>query len=165
MRKMLLFFLYTFIHMIFAQGKCSQQDFFFSLTTTNTWCEYKNLSPSKKRDKRVIIEEIKLKSKDHTFVSTLKARWHGENIKNLVGSLYSKKITDHKNPVPIEKNLICDGKWNNAKKEFIFPVNKKIVASDTYYLMLHVPKKDEKLVQAGFFEITQEQKKHLLSSN
>ena len=48
-------------------------------------------------------------------------------------------------------------------KEFIFPINKKVVASDTYYLMVHVPPRYEKQLRTGSFEIIKEEKRALLS--
>lgn len=131
-------------------------DLLFSLKASSTWREFTN-NPSqrgkKTSDKRVLIGEIKIKSKEIMFLDELKASWCGGNIGKMVASLYSKKITDRRSPIPIDDNLICDGTWNPVAKEFVFPVNKKLVASDTYYLMLHVPKKFESQLKVGSFKI------------
>lgn len=118
---------------------------------------------AKKKDKWVLVGEIKLKTKDTLFINDLKARWRGGNLGNTFASLYSKKLTDRRLPVPIEENLICDGTWNPATKEFVFPVNKKLVASDTYYLMLNVPAQYETRLRTGSFEIIQHKKRALLN--
>lgn len=147
----------------------STQNLLLSLTTTSTWREFRAIlgeQISKKRvgkkDKWVLVGEIKLKSKDSLFLNNLKARWRGDNLGNTFASLYSKKLTDRRLPVPIEENLICDGTWNPSAKEFVFPVNKKLVASDTYYLMLNVPVKYETQLRRGSFEIIQDKKRALL---
>ena len=169
MKKQILYFFIAGclgFYMPYASSLTSQE-LFFSLTASSTWREFKAApaaSPRyKKSEKRVLIGEIKLKSKDTIFLDALTARWCGKNIGKLVASLYSKKITDPKAPVPIDDNLICDGAWNSKTKEFIFPVNKKLVASDTYYLMVHVPSKYEKQLRSGSFEIIKEEKRALLS--
>ena len=135
---------------------------FFSLTTKSTWQEYAGAKSKQSSgtalEKKVLVGQINLKSKEIMFLESLKACWQGGNIGGVVASLYSKKITDHKNMVPIEANLICDGTWNPKKKEFIFPVNKKLVASDTYYLMLHINKKCEPMLKAGSFQIESNKK-------
>jgi len=148
----------------------SAQNLLFSLTTTSTWREFKqpiiqhalrkSLPP---KDKWVLVGEIKLKSKETLHLQTLTARWQGSNLKNTTASLYAKKLTDRRLPIPIEENLICDGAWNPKAKEFIFPINKKLVASDTYYLMLNVPTKYETLLRKGAFEIIQHKKRALLN--
>lgn len=139
-----------------SRGKETKPIDFFSLKASSTWREFAS-SPSqrnkKTHDKRILIGEIKLKSKEIMFLEELKASWCGGNIGTMVASLYSKKITDRRSPIPIDDNLICDGTWNPEAKEFVFPVNKKLVASDTYYLMLHVPKKFESQLKVGSFKI------------
>lgn len=131
-------------------------DLFFSLKTSSTWREFTSTheqATKKSNEKRILIGEIKLKSKEIIFLDELKASWCGGNIGKMVASLYSKKITDPRSPIPIDDNLICDGTWNPTAKEFVFPINKKLVASDTYYLMLHVPKKFEPQLKVGSFKI------------
>ena len=122
----------------------------------------KSAIAGKKKDKWVLVGEIKLKTKNTLFIKDLKARWRGGNLGNTFASLYSKKLTDRRLPVPIEENLICDGTWNPTTKEFVFPVNKKLVASDTYYLMLNVPAQYETRLRTGSFEIIQHKKRALL---
>lgn len=131
-------------------------DLLFSLKTSSTWQEFTGAhvqGTKKSNEKRILVGEIKLKSKEIIFLDELKASWCGGKIDKMVASLYSKKITDRRSPIPIEDNLICDGTWNPTAKEFVFPVNKKLVASDTYYLMLHVPKKFEPQLKVGSFKI------------
>lgn len=141
-------------------------DLLFSLTSSNTWREFKApLTQQKNRnqnEKRILISEINLKSNDSTFIENLTAQWQGAAVGKMVASLYTKKLTDHKAPVPIDDNLICDGMWHAATKEFVFPVHKKLVASDTYYLMLHVPAKFEAKLKTGSFKISQQEKPTLL---
>lgn len=159
---------FGFIFLLLFTGTTAaiQHDLLFSLTSSSTWREFKaplaQRIANKPHEKHILISEINLKSNDTTFVEGLTARWHGATVGKMVASLYSKKLTDHKAPVPIDENLICDGTWNAKTKEFVFPVNKKLVASDTYYLMLHVPKKFEAKLKMGSFEITQQEKPTLL---
>lgn len=171
--------IFYFIFLLLCTGAISQaslsgypghaaapHDLLFSLTASNTWREFKaplaQHTANKPHEKQILISEIKLKSNDTTFIEGLTARWHGATVGRMVASLYSKKLTDHKAPVPIDANLICDGTWNAKTKEFVFPVNKKLVASDTYYLMLHVPKKFEAKLKMGSLEIAQQEKPRLL---
>ena len=133
-----------------------------SLGQLGTNPKLKSAIAGKKKDKWVLVGEIKLKTKNTLFIKDLKARWRGGNLGNTFASLYSKKLTDRRLPVPIEENLICDGTWNPTAKEFFFPVNKKLVASDTYYLMLNVPAQYETRLRTGSFEIIQHKKRALL---
>jgi hypothetical protein len=161
-----------FVYLVLCTSTASKimatipHDLLFSLKASSTWREFTAAPTTKKvksPDKRVLIGEITLKSKDSVFLDELVARWRGGNVGNLVASLYTKKITDHKSPVPIDDNLICDGTWNPQTREFVFPVKKKLVASDTYYLMLHMPAKFEKQLRTGSFEIIQHEKRALLN--
>lgn len=166
MKSNFLFYLCIFNLSIILQAQSSTpHDILFSLKASSTWREFSQVQTKQRKkntEKRILIGEITLKSKDSIFLDELIARWRGENIGNLIASLYSKKITDHKSPVPIEDNLICDGTWNPRRREFVFPVKKKLVASDTYYLMLHMPAKFEKQLKTGSFEIIQHEKRALL---
>jgi hypothetical protein len=139
----------------------------FSLTTTSTWREFRATSAmqahSIKKDTWVLVGEIKLKSKDSLLLNELKARWSGGNLgPHVAASLYSKKSRLTQLPIPIEENLICDGVWHPATKEFVFLVQKKLVASDIYYLMINIDKKYEKLLRTGQFEICHHQKRSWL---
>ena len=140
------------------------KDRLFSLTTTSTWREFSTTSAtpahSIKKDTWVLVGKINLKSKDSLLLDELKARWLGGNLgAHVVASLYSKKSRQAQLPIPIEENLICDGVWHPATKEFVFPVQKKLVASDIYYLMINIDKRHEKLLRTGRFEICHRQKR------
>ena len=134
------------------------KDNLFSLTATSTWREFKptlTVQPRTPiRETWVLVGKITLKSKDSLMLDELKARWSGGNLgPQVTASLYSKKSRHDQLPIPIEENLICDGIWHPATKEFVFPVQKKLVASDTYYLMVNVDQRYETLLRKGSFDI------------
>ena len=66
--------------------------------------------------------------------------WSGKPIKtyDISASLYHKK--HFKNfPVPVEANLICDGKWDKNKQELVFELDEKLIATKEFYLILSFP--------------------------
>lgn len=160
-----MFYFFLLIFCLYSSAVAADQqhqDLFFSLSATSTWREFKQL-PKQNLEKKIFIGEIKLRSKDTVYVDQLTARWCGENLGSVTASLYGKKITESQLPLPIEDNLICDGHWKKGNKEIVFPVQKKLVASDSYYLMVLLPTKMEGKLRNGFFEIIQQDKRALIS--
>ena len=62
----------------------------------------------------------------------------GENIENLISSLYKK--VPNKEFLPIEDNLICDGIWNKKTQTIILPFEEKetLGPSTKFYLVLTI---------------------------
>lgn len=108
--------------------------------------------------KWVLVGSITFKknSKESVNLNNIYLRWQGENIENLVGSLYKKK--SDKNFIPIQDYLICDSVWNKAKQTLILKFDEKqtLGPSTTFYLVLTIPEKIEKKVQNGSFIIEKE---------
>lgn len=126
----------------------------FSLSATVTWKDF-TLSPSVDQfcPKRwVWTGMITLKSKEPVNLQELHLQWRGEKIEKLQASLYQKKDTD-RHLIPIQENLVCDGRWNAKKQNLTFFLDKKIIATNKYYLFLSFSEKDAPRVKHGAFVI------------
>src|SRR5205814_3895544 len=94
---------------------------------------------------------FKRRSKDPIFVDKINLRWHGENVDNLIASLYRKNIG--KEFLAIEQNLICDGQWNPKTQTLIldFDEEEKLGTTSVFYLVLTIPETLEPLLKKGHF--------------
>ena len=124
----------------------------FSLSSTTTWKEFKLTPTSKnfKSEKWVWTELITLKSKQALKLKELRIQWIGKKIKQLSASLYLKR-KEGEVLIPIEENLVCDGFWDRKKQQIIFPMNEKIIATNSYYLVLSFQRNIESLLKKGKF--------------
>ena len=118
-----------------------------TLLTTNTWYEF-NLDCAWSWI-------ITLKSKNAIQLKRMNLQWSGENLdtEQISASLYQKKERNN-HPIPIEKNFICDGKWNKEKQQLVFEPNKKLIAVNKYHLVLSFPEKFKSHLKAGTFTLS-----------
>lgn len=137
-------------------------DDMFYLCSTTTWLEFKlNQSvPLISAKKWAWIGSITLKSKIPLKLEKLNLQWFGKKISSLQASLYQKKETDPE-LIPIEKNLVCDGSWNNQSQELSFNINQKVVSVNNYYLLLSFPSSEEKAIKSGYFTLPDKKALHL----
>lgn len=126
-----------------------------SLSATTTWKDFSSQQPFPLFLKNwAWIGLITLKSIKPLKLEELLLQWKGKKIEKLHAALYSKKETE-KMLIPIEDNLICDGFWNQEKQQLIFPINKKIIAVNKYYLVLNFPEHDADKIKHGQFVVPQ----------
>jgi len=94
---------------------------------------------------------FKKRSKHPIFVDKINLRWHGENLDNLIASLYRKN--SGKEFLAIEQNLICDGQWNPKTQTLIldFDEEEKLAPTNIFYLVLTVPENLEPILKKGHF--------------
>lgn len=135
----------------------------FSLSSTTTWKEFALTKTSPfKDDKWVWISSITVKSKEALKLDKIHVLWRGkkgEKIDTLSASLFSKRREDLC-VTPIEENLVCDGIWDKKKQQIIFNIDKKVVSTNDYHMVLSFPHNVEKLLKRGKFVLSQ---KKLLS--
>ena len=127
---------------------------FFSLHSTATWREYSLKSPKIHflKEKWAWAYSLVLKSKNPVKLTTITLQWKGNYIEQLSASLYVKKERDRV-VIPIQKNLVCDGIWEQKKQQLSFNINDKIIAVNKYHLLLSFPKNTEKILKKGIFVI------------
>lgn len=124
-----------------------------SLNTTTTWHEYKLNNPNLKRETCAWISFITFKSKQAFNLKRINLKWIGNfiNTDKISASLYQKKENNNEPIIPIEENLVGDGKWNKKKQEIVFDLNEKLVALNKYYLVLSFPKNFKTKFRNGEF--------------
>ena len=134
-----------------------------SLNTTNTWCEF-NLNNNKLIQNSAWIGLITFKSKNAIKLKKLNLQWSGKfiNEKNITASLYQKKELCN-DLIPIEENLVCDGKWDKEKQEIVFQLNEKLVAINKYYLVLNFPDNVKSNLRSGSFVLSKNDDLQLLN--
>jgi hypothetical protein len=127
---------------------------FFSFSTTTTWKEYVINSAIQpfKYTKWAWLGLINFKSKNPLHLKELRLTWKGDKLKTLTASLYQKKESDS-NLIPVPDNFICDGQWDVGKQELLFDINRKIISSLTYYLLLNFPAHEEVKLRHGEFTL------------
>jgi len=137
-----------------------------SLTATNTWKEYglESTSAASKKEKGVWISSITLKSKEAFKLKKFKIQWVGERIDDLSAALFVKKRSEP-SVIPIEKNLICDGIWDQRNQQIIFFLNEKIIATNKYHLVLSFPQKLESNLKKGKFILSKQNSFHAYPSS
>lgn len=124
---------------------------FLSLSTSTTWKDFTLNRINNKPQKRwVWAGTVTIKSKKPITISNVTLQWCGDNIQKLHATLYHKKDTEHQ-LIPIQENMLCDGEWNPKTQQLMFPMNKKIVAVNHYYLVLSFPEKDIEKIKHGSF--------------
>lgn len=134
----------------------------FSFSSTATWKEYVLTAPHITFDKEkwAWTNSFTIKSKKPLKLTNIVLQWRGEKIPQLFASLYQKKEREN-SVIPIQKNLVCDGIWDNKKQQLKFSLNEKIVAINKYHLVLSYPKEAEKHLKKGKFIITDTKTKSL----
>lgn len=138
----------------------SQEKLYLSYLPNNKWQKLKsNRNPQQEQSKKwAWTSDIILKSPLAINGTTFVLRWHGAKIPNLFASLFKKKPSD-KMIIPIEQNLIGDGRWNAKKQEIMFTLNSKIVATNRYHLVLNFSPVLEKRLRSGHFSLVEIPKK------
>ncbi len=96
---------------------------------------------------------FKKKAKESVNLSRIHLQWKGEHIDHLLGSLYKKSL--HKEFLPIEKYLVCDGSWNKTKQILILPFDKRHILGplNIFYLVLTIPEELEETIKKGRFTL------------
>ncbi|MCA9769843.1 hypothetical protein KC460_00545 [Candidatus Dependentiae bacterium] len=130
----------------------------FTITLEPTW---KNLEQRKTKNIRkfggkwILAGSItfKKKAKDTVTLGKIYLQWHGPTLENVVGSLYKKK--PDKDFLPIEENILTDGKWNKKKQTlmFNFPSYEYLGAVNTFYVVLTIPPDREHHLKNGHFSL------------
>ncbi len=140
-------------HALVETNKTFNHDF-FSLSTTSTWKEYRLHVAHSSLDKKkwAWACSLTLRSKQPIKLTTLTLKWQGLPLTHLAASLYQKKEREH-SVIPIEQNLVCEGKWNAQQQQLVFTLDEKIVAVNKYHLLLSFPNKLEHRVKSGSFVV------------
>lgn len=125
----------------------------FSLHKTSTWMEFPlTYTPLKNQHKKWVWKEsLTFKSKQAVQLKSLCLKWNGAPIASLQASLYKKGKTE--NLLPVQKNLVSDGVWNPQTQELYFDVNEKLIALNTYHVVLSFPQNIESVVKRGSFTL------------
>lgn len=133
------------------------QDFKVRLEPTWQNLEKNNLNRDNFGGKWILVGCItfKKRAKIPVTLNHIHLQWYGDNLDNLMGSLY--KHTQDKPFIPIEDNLICDSSWNKSKQMLIlnFEEKQNLSAVNMFYLVLTIPPKMESILKAGYFAIEQ----------
>jgi hypothetical protein len=152
----------TCIPLLLGQIQLDQQtcdeDMPFSLISTSTWEEFAfdHYDKIGKQEKSVWTESITLKSNYPIKLSKIVFQWNGDKIKYISGSLYQKRH-DRDQVIPIESNLVGDGYWNCDEQQLTFYIDQKVVATQTYYLILSFPHHLESILKSGKFVLHEEE--------
>jgi hypothetical protein len=95
---------------------------------------------------------FKKRCKDPIYIDTINLHWNGDNLDNLIASLYRKNL-DKELFLPIEENLVCDGVWNKNKQTLVLNFDEKesLAPTTTFYLVLTVPDGIEPVLKKGSF--------------
>ncbi len=120
--------------------------------------QWKHLSSPDIHSDTILVADIlfKKKSNESVKLETLTLQWHGATIDHICGSLY------YHNPKrvfkAIEENVVCDSMWHNKKQQLTLPLKEKkgLAVSDTFSLVLTIPKTLLPLLTGGFFTIVNE---------
>lgn len=103
--------------------------------------------------KWILIGSITFKKrfKDPVAIDEINLRWHGDEINNLIASLYRKNLS--KEFLAIEDNLVCDGIWNSKTQTLIldFDEEEKLAPTTVFYLVLTIPETIEPILKKGHF--------------
>ncbi len=105
-----------------------------------------------------------MKSKEALRLNNLTFEWVGASLDDISASLYNKKNYE-KQIIPIEDNLVSDGIWNKKSQALSFSLDEKIVAVNTYYLVLSFPQRLESTLTSGKFIFSNGSDKTILSLN
>ncbi|MCF7799730.1 hypothetical protein K9L05_03280 [Candidatus Babeliales bacterium] len=132
----------------------------FSLNTTNTWFEFAQQNHQNNLQNNLIdsawIGLLTFKSKNTIKLDQLALKWSGNyiNSNKISASLYKKKEKDNI-LIPVEENLICDGKWDKNKQRITFNnMQEKLISVKKYYLLVSFPQNLKQQIRSGNFLIT-----------
>lgn len=125
-----------------------------SLCTTNTWYEF-NFNQEKLEQNWAWVGMITLKSKNALKLKKINLKWNGQALdaKTISASLYNKKERNDV-VIPIEENLVCDGKWDEKNQQLVFYLDEKLIAVKKYYLMLSFPENIKNKLRQGEFVLS-----------
>jgi len=131
-----------------------------SLSTTTTWHEFYIDDEYLQEENCAWLSSIQFKSKNAINLKELCLNWQGTLIQSnkLSASLYTKKETNNQ-LLPLEQNLICDGKWNKNNQEIIFLLDEKLIAVNKYYLVISFPENLKNHLKQGSFYISENELK------
>jgi hypothetical protein len=114
--------------------------------------------------KWVEVAEIVIKRRDKEFIrlEEIDLAWHGEEIKNLVASLFRKE--QNRDLIPVEESLICDGTWNRKDQvlKLHFEEKEYLQPTTIFCLVLTVPDDLEPRLKKGHFDLLPESLPHQL---
>lgn len=126
-----------------------------SLCIAPSW---QQLDESRKNfdDQWVLIGSITFRKTciESVTLSKVNLLWHGQPLDELVASLYLKNGNEEKF-MPIEENLVCDGRWNSVKQKLVFNFSKpfKLGLETTFYVVLTIPDHSEPILRNGSFSL------------
>lgn len=153
----LIFFAITVLSFFTTSGESPYKHYktnVFSLFSTPTWCQYPLTSQKIRFNKEMWAwtSSFILKSKRPLKLTMLKLDWQGKKLDNVAAALYQKRENDEL--VPIGKNLVSQGKWDNKKQQLVFSLNEKVVAVNKYHLVVSYPKRLQKPLRQGKFVVS-----------
>jgi len=130
----------------------------FTLKTISTWKDFNNDSKSQltieDQEKKALTVELIFRSKETIKLKKLVLQWNGDFLDDISASLYQKKEND--DLTFINKNFVCDAKWDNKKQQIIFTLDEKLIAINKYYLIINYMPKIESKLKEGCFVLSNE---------
>lgn len=96
---------------------------------------------------------FKKKAKDPVNLTRLYLHWNGAPLDTLAASLYRE--AQHKQFLPLEDFLMCDGTWNRLTQTLMLDFEKQesLGLANTFHLVLTVPSHLEQTIKHGSFTI------------
>jgi len=133
----------------------------FSLSSSFAWHDlgynhHLTCSTKYHPEKCVNIGCITFRCKTKLKLQKLKLQWTGEKLIHQIASSLYKKKKESQPLLLIEENVVCDGKWNEKKQQLTFPINEKVVATNTYYVIISFPCREEHKLKSGTFKFSEE---------
>ena len=84
-------------------------------------------------------------------LENIKFKWNGKKLSKIEASLYKRK-KEKDDLIPLEDNIVSDGKWNPSNQEISFNLNEKLIAVNKYFLVVSYPKGLESHLKQGIFQ-------------
>jgi len=128
-----------------------------SFSLTSTWQEFatKNSPNNDVEEKSVCRETLTIKSPEARLLKKLAFEWTGAPLTKSVSAALYQKHRDSDVLLPIEQFFVGDGTWHQAGQYFSFNIDTKIVALNTFYLVIHFPRSRESILRAGSFKLSE----------
>jgi hypothetical protein len=99
---------------------------------------------------------FKKRMREPLFLSELTLAWRGAPLAGLASSLYT---SPGETLVPIDDNLVCDGRFNRANQQlkFRFDARASLGYRTKFYLVLAVPPATVSTIKTGSFTLLSDQ--------
>ncbi len=129
----------------------------FNIIIDSTWEHLEERGKHAQFDGKWIelgIITFKKNSNENVYLDEIDLQWRGKELDSLEATLYKQKAPNKKF-LPIEENLVCDGKWRKDKQELLLKFNKResLTATNIFHLVITVPENLEKQLTNGEFEL------------